>query len=166
MPTQAPQRCPACGQQLPNADMVSHLWQAHRLVLDDGRVREPWTAIRGWIEDFKAHGDPRLLARCQELAQNLDPFDGPLRLPRIFLTHDVCPAEARAALEAAANQRQAALCPRCYALVPLPGGYPPRVINDSPGRITFAGYSVSVMPRRWSSQLEIATPDSWVYRGP
>src|SRR2546426_385092 len=34
--------CPRCGARVGPEDLVKHLWERHRLLLENGRVREPW----------------------------------------------------------------------------------------------------------------------------
>ena len=60
--------CPRCPTELRKKDMVGHLWEKHRLVLDGQRVREPWRVIEDWVVDYGLEKDPQVLQRCRELA--------------------------------------------------------------------------------------------------
>src|SRR5207247_2658900 len=72
--------CPRCSIRLKRPAMREHLWDAHQLVLDGRRVREPWRAVEDWLDDYRLEPDPGLLARCRELAQRLDPEGGLAKL--------------------------------------------------------------------------------------
>src|SRR5205823_11491907 len=77
--------CPRCPTQLRKKDMVRHLWDRHRLVLDGQRVREPWRVLEDWAVDYGLEKDPELLRRCRELARQVDPEGGLPRLHRLML---------------------------------------------------------------------------------
>src|SRR5439155_1682401 len=64
---------PRCGVTLPRPEMAKHLWNDHKLMLDGRRVREPWSAIDGWIVEHAASGADDLLERGVALGQQLDP---------------------------------------------------------------------------------------------
>ncbi len=51
--------CPRCPAQLRRPEMIGHLWNEHRLVLDGRRVREPWSMIEEWIELYRAAAGAR-----------------------------------------------------------------------------------------------------------
>ena len=50
--------CPRCGVEMRRPAMIQHLWDEHRLVLDNLRVRDPWHVIEEWLDAYKAGHDP------------------------------------------------------------------------------------------------------------
>src|SRR5437764_386059 len=64
--------CPRCPAELRRPQMIQHLWDEHRLVLDGRRVREPWAVIEDWLDDCRSRPDPELLWRCRVVAQKTD----------------------------------------------------------------------------------------------
>lgn len=158
-------RCPRCRVMLRRPDMAQHLWQEHGVVLEGRKVREPWGLVAQWIEDYRRWGDPALLDRCRDLGRGLDGEQGLQRVHRMFLTAGVNDREAEHALLDAAGLSRAALCPRCYAQVPVPRAAALLPLNESHGRLSKGGYTVEVSERGLSPILEIMTPSGLVYRG-
>src|SRR5438034_9063339 len=76
--------CPRCPTELRKKDMVPHLWDQHRLVLDGERVREPWRVIEDWVVDYGLEKDPQVLQRCRDLALRDDSKAGLARLHRML----------------------------------------------------------------------------------
>lgn len=157
--------CPRCGVQLRLPEMARHVHQEHGLVLEGQRVREPWRLVEDLVADYRRRGAPETLARCRDLVQRFDPERGMQRLYRLLLAHGIEHAEARAALLAEAAQKEASLCPRCYALVPVPVETPPRPLNQSHGRLSLQGYTAEVTEAGLYCRLELTTPARVVYRG-
>ncbi len=170
--------CPRCGVQHRRPAMLTHLWDAHRLVLDGLRVRDPWHVIEEWLEAAKeqraASSSPvqgvgsadRLLERCRVAAAKIDPEGGADRLQRLAAAHGVADAETRRGLLAEAREQQAACCPWCFALVPAPREGPPPAVNFRPGRLSGGGYSVELGEGELRTWLAVHTPDGVVYEGP
>jgi hypothetical protein len=158
--------CPRCGLELRRPEMIRHLWEEHRLVLDGRRVRDPWSVIEDWIDAYRARGNAELLQRCRVLAQRLDPDGGPSRLRRLLLERGVNDPAARQGLCEEARRRHAAVCPACYAAVPVPREAPPLKLIRRPGRLSAGGYGVEVSEDGWRTRLEVRTPARLLYRGP
>src|SRR5947209_8974200 len=108
--------CPRCGARLEEDELVKHLWERHQLLLEAGRVREPWDVIGQWLADFTRTNKPEYLDRAIELAQALDPTDGLSRVHRLLLLSGSDDEEAHALLRAEAAEKNSSLCPHCYAL--------------------------------------------------
>src|SRR5438105_4613713 len=123
--------CPRCRVRLPQREMIKHLWLEHRLLVDDGAVRDPWQLIEEWVEKYCRGGDPDLLARCRALGQRVDPRLGLRRVRRLFLAHGIDDAAAREGILAEARSRHASVCPGCYALVPAYEEAPVRPLNTA-----------------------------------
>ncbi len=157
--------CPRCSVQLRRPEMVRHLWDEHRLVLDGRRVRDPWSVIDDWLEEYQETRNDELLERCRTVAAKIDAEQGPPRLQRVFLARDVDDPEARESLLAEARERHAALCPSCYAPVPLPREAPVPEPVQRTGRLSWRGYSVEVSERGLLTRLEVTTPTRTIYRG-
>src|SRR5262245_51974878 len=161
--------CPRCSVELRRAEMVDHLWQEHRLVLDGRRVREPWPMIEEGVEEYRRAGGGEagaaILARCRELAKRLDPENGVQRVNRLLLSGGAADEEARRSLLAEAGRRHASLCPQCFALVPVPGEAPARALNLWRGRVSGLGYRVEVGTRGLFTRFEVETPAGVQYRG-
>jgi hypothetical protein len=157
--------CPRCPTQLRRPEMIAHLWNEHRLLLDGRRVREPWAMIEEWIEQYDERHEPELLDRCRTVVQRLDADDGPRRLYRMLLAHGIADAEARRSLTEEAAEQHASCCPWCYGLVPVPREVPPLRLNQYRGRLSAGGYRVEVIDYRLRTSLEIATPEVLIYRG-
>jgi hypothetical protein len=157
--------CPRCGIELRRPKMIKHLWKEHRLVLDGRRVREPWSLMEDWVDEYRERRDPDLLKRCRKMVQRLDTEDGPRRFHRLLLTRGVADSEARRDLMEEAAQKHAACCPWCYALVPVPREVPPLRLNQYCGRLSAGGYRVEVSEDGLFTSLEIVTPGKRIYRG-
>ncbi len=157
--------CPRCSVELRRPEMIGHLWNEHRLLLDGRRVREPWSLIEEWIELYRERREPQWLDHCRTLVQRLDSEDGTRRFHRLLLAHGIVDDEARRSLTEEAVEQHAACCPWCYALVPVPPEMPPLVLNRYRGRLSAGGYRVEVSERRLRTELEIVTPDALVYQG-
>lgn len=167
--------CPRCETQLRRPEMIAHLWNEHRLVLDGRRVREPWSMIEEWLDAYRERRDATLLERCRMLVQRLDaeggggksqPSSTPMRrFHRLLLTHRVADEEARRALTEEAASQHAACCPWCYELVPVPREVPPARLNLYRGRLSAGGYRVEVSESRPLTFLEIVTLEKTIYRG-
>src|SRR5262249_21246362 len=97
--------CPRCQVELRRLDMIGHLWDQHRLILDGRRVREPEGMLRDWVEESRLEKDPALLERCHTLAARLDPAGGKDTLRRLLLQRGVDDPEARRALRARAHEK-------------------------------------------------------------
>ena len=103
-------RRPRCQVKLPRVDMVTHLWQEHRLMLDGQRVREPWRIVEERVVDYAVNKDPAVLAQCLEMGQQLDPEQGANRVRGLLLARGINDGEARESLltEAAGTRRRCA----------------------------------------------------------
>lgn len=150
--------CPRCGLRLQRPELVMHLWQQHRLLMEGNRVLEPWRLIANWLREYADTGESALLERGSELAQQLDPQGGLTRVHRLLLSAGMSNDEAQGNLTKQAQSGRASLCPHCYALVhherePLP---PP--LNVSRGRITSHGYAVEVSDQELFTRIHVATP--------
>jgi hypothetical protein len=167
--------CPRCETQLRRPEMIAHLWNEHRLVLDGRRVREPWSMIEEWLDAYRERQDANLLERCRMLVQRLDAEEGgeksqlsspPIRrFQRLLLTHGIADEEARRALTEEAAAQHAACCPWCYELVPVPREVPPARLNLYRGRLSAGGYRVEVSESGALTFLEIVAPEKTIYRG-
>ena len=165
-------RCPRCAVQLRRPQMAEHLWSDHSLLLDGRRVRPPWRLVEDWIAAYRRQEGPsavapnsELLVRCRALGQHLDPEHGLHRVYRLFLANGIADAEAQRALLAEARQRRASLCPRCFALVPLPEENVPRPLNQSRGRLSWGNYRVEVSERGLVPYLSIEVQGKILFQG-
>ncbi len=157
--------CPRCQVELPRREMIDHLWEQHRLILDGRRVREPWQVIEGWLGDYRLERDPAVLARCQELAARADPEDGPARLQRLLLQKGVADDGTRRELLKQAARQGASLCPGCSALVTPVASRQPLTASWRRQGWAAPGYRVEVSDRGLVPRLEIETPEMMLYRG-
>src|SRR5262245_56693773 len=157
--------CPRCQTQLERRDMVKHLWDAHRLVLEGHCVREPWRVLADWVVDYALEKDPALLERCRELAIRTDPTDGSSRLQRLLLRQGIEDSETWNALFAKARERGSSLCPHCYAQVPSLVTAPPLPLSVA-DRLEGHGYRLQVGDTGLRPHLKIETPDGVMYDGP
>jgi hypothetical protein len=157
--------CPRCSTQLRRPEMIAHLWNEHRLVLDGRRVREPWSMIEEWIEAYLERSDPDLLERSRVLVQRLDTDEAVHRFYRMLLSHGIADEEARRELLEEAAEHHAACCPWCYELVPVAREVPAARLNLYQGRLSAAGYRVEVSERGLLTSLDIVTPEKRIYRG-
>src|SRR5262249_25482677 len=66
-------RCPRCQVELRRPEMMAHLWQEHRLLLDGWKVREPWPLIEDWVARLPRQGASEHVERLQQLVGQLDP---------------------------------------------------------------------------------------------
>lgn len=157
--------CPRCGLELRRAQMVKHLWDRHRLVLDGRRVREPWRVLEDWVVDYGLEKDAALLARCQDLARRLDPKAGAVLLQRLLLRHGIEDPQARAELQKAAQQRHASLCPYCYAQTPVPELPPLPPLTFGPTTLAGAGFRLKLSERGFFPRMDIDGPEGELYSG-
>lgn len=158
--------CPRCGARLEADSLVKHLWERHRLLLESGQVREPWDVIGEWLADHARTGRADFLDRAVELAQTLDPTGGISRIHRLLLAGGSDDEEAQALLRAEAAEKNASLCPRCYALVALPTRAAPAPVLVASGRVDGGGYRVELEDRYMFNVLRVDTPDGAVFSGP
>lgn len=158
--------CPRCGARLGPDDLVRHLWERHRLLYENGRVREPWDVIGQWVTDFARTTTTGYLDRACELAQALDPADGLNRVHRLLLLGGSDDEEAHALLRAEAADKNATLCPHCYALVPQPTRATPTPVLFGSGRVDGGGFRVELTDRYAFNVLRADTPEATVFAGP
>ena len=157
--------CPRCGLQRRRRKMIEHLWNEHRLVLDGRRVREPWSLIEEWVDQYCQRQELKLLERCRTLVQRLESDEGPRRFHRLLLTHGIADEEARRALTEEAAEQHSACCPWCYGLVPVPREVTPLRLNLYRGRLSAGGYRVEVSEGGLLTSLDIVTPEKRLYQG-
>jgi hypothetical protein len=150
--------CPRCNIELRRREMIPHLWEQHRLVLDGRRVREPWGMIDEWIDEYRRTRDRDLLDRCKAVAHELDGDNGLRRVQRLLLAAGIPDPDALQALLAEAASNRSSLCPHCFALVPAPLPAPVRPLNRWHGRLSARGYRVEVTEGGILSRIEIETP--------
>src|SRR5260370_20518026 len=127
--------CPRCSVRLPRPDLIQHLWLEHHLVLDGRSARDPWRLIEDWLEEYCQNAKPDLLKRCRAFARRVDPEGGIHRVQRLFLAHRIEDESARQALLSEGKERQASLCPRCFATVDSPEEIPARPVESSNARL-------------------------------
>lgn len=157
--------CSKCGVRLQRPEMVVHLWQKHRLLMDGARARDPWKMIEDWLSEYARTGRPELLERSCELGQQLDALGGLTRVHRLLLAAGLTDDEARENLTAQAEGGRASLCPHCYALVPPSHEPLPPPMNLSRGRIAGNGCIVEVSDRYLFTRLFTATNDRILHDG-
>ncbi len=158
--------CPRCGVRLQRPELIVHLWQAHRLLMEGSRARDPWKMIEGWLSEYAHTGRRELLERSCELGQQLDPAEGLTRVHRLLLIAGLTDEEAEENLTAQAEGRRASLCPHCYALVPPEHEPLPPPMNLSRGRIAGGGCTVEVSDRYAFTRLYAATTSEVLHDGP
>jgi hypothetical protein len=156
--------CPRCPTQLRKKDMVKHLWDRHRLVLDGHSVREPWRVLEDWAVDYGLEKDAELLARCRELACRVDPEAGLTRLHRMLLRRGIQDRDILATLSAQAQERAAGLCPHCFSFVPCPSPIRPEPLNLDDNVLEGHGYHIELSERGIMPELRIESPDAVLYK--
>ncbi len=157
--------CPRCQVELERRDMVGHLWDKHRLVLEGRRVREPWRVLADWVVDYGLEKDPVLLERCRELAERTDPQDGLYTLQRLLVRQGVEDRDAWAALLSRARQRGVSLCPHCYGHLPVPATLPPLHLAGT-DHLEGYGFLVEIDESGLRPQVRITTPAGLLYEDP
>jgi hypothetical protein len=157
--------CPRCPTELRKKDMVGHLWDKHRLVLDGQRVREPWRVIEDWVVDYGLEKDPQVLQRCRELALKDDPQTGLVRLQRVLYGRGVRGAELLTEMRAQASLHKATLCPHCFATLAIDGPTRVQPLTLEPARLKGYGYQLEVSERGLVPSLQIESPDTILFRG-
>ena len=158
--------CPRCGAWLGPDELVRHLWERHRLLLESGRVREPWDVIGQWVTDFARTQRPDFLDRASELAQVLDPTGGLSRVHRLLLLGGSDDDEARTLLRAEAAEKNATLCPHCFAVVPQPARAWPAPVLVASGRVDGGAFRVELGDRYAFTMLRVETSEAIVFAGP
>ncbi|MCS7046614.1 MAG: hypothetical protein NZO58_09685, partial [Gemmataceae bacterium] len=156
--------CPRCQVQLERAEMVRHLWDRHRLLLDGRQVREPWRVLADWVVDYVLEKDPALLERCWELARKADPHDGPRRLQRMLLRQGVDDRDAWEALLSQARAVGDSLCPHCLGQTPRPyrEGSSPLVEDNG---LSGHGFRLEINDTGLTPRLRITGPDGVLWDG-
>lgn len=157
--------CPRCRTQLSKKDMVGHLWERHRLLLEGQRVREPWRVLEDWVVDYALENDPELLRRCKDLAERDDPENGLVRLHRLLVGKGVHDRDLLGRLCEQARRRHASLCPSCFSSMPIPPPTEAKPLSCSDGTLEGHGYRLSVSDRGFRPKLTIETPRGVLYRG-
>lgn len=151
--------CPSCGAQLRRIDMVRHLWEGHRLILEGRRVREPWRVIEDWVVDYRLEKDPVLLERCRDLARKMDDQRGLERLQRLLLRHGVEDPEALRKYLQSAREQEAAVCPHCFELTPFPQSTPPVLLTLSDEILQGHGFRLQLTREGLFSKFVVERPD-------
>jgi hypothetical protein len=158
--------CPRCPTQLRKKEMVRHLWDRHRLVLDGQRVREPWRLLEDWAVDYGLEKDPDLLKRCRDLARQVDPEGGLPRLQRLMIRHGIEEGGVLDELAAQARARRSGLCPYCYSFVPAADPEPPDPLTIEGKELEGGGYRVEVSDRGLMPTVRVDSPyDEVLYAG-
>jgi hypothetical protein len=157
--------CPRCPTELRKIDMVAHLWDKHRLLLDGERVREPWRVIEDWVVDYGLEKDPQVLLRCRELAQRDDPKNGLARLQQVLYRRGLRDRELLNELRAHVRTLNASLCPHCCTpvLMPVPNVIAPLKMEES--SLEGHGYFLEVSEQWFIPTLRIESPDAVLFRG-
>jgi hypothetical protein len=151
--------CPRCGVRLDADALVRHLWEQHRLLLETGRVREPWDVVGDRIADYRRTNEAEYLDRACDLAQALEPAEGLTRVHRLLLAAGSDDEEAHALLRADAQAKHGSLCPHCYTLIRLPPAVPATPVLVGGGRVEGGGYRVELTDHYVFSRLTIDTPE-------
>jgi hypothetical protein len=154
-------RCPRCGAEFDEAAMPDHLWNAHRLVVRDELVCDPWVQIEDAVA--LAGDDPDRLATCFEQAMTVDGENGLTRLELLLAKYGL---ESPSKPTDDSKPTLLSTCPRCGATVPCPATPPARTLNVAGGRLSLGGYRVEITETGFRSQLEVTTPDALIHRGP
>lgn len=157
--------CPRCGIQLPQREMVHHLWTVHELLLEGHRVREPWSFIEDWIEEYRRHGNAEILDQCRTLASRMDSGQSSVRLERYLIQNELDTESSRGRLVQLSNQLHSAICPWCFALEPQPANSPPSPVFLRDGLLTSTGFLVDLSEDGWQTALKIRTNDRLIYQG-
>jgi len=157
--------CPRCPTQLRRAQMVAHLWDRHRLVLEGRRVRDPWRMMEDWLEDYRLERDVAVLDRCRDLAVKLDPEHGIRHVQRLLLRHGVEDRDALAALLDQARHENACLCPHCYKQIPVhePAAPPPLVFKNE--SLEGQGYDIELSENGLWPRVRIEGPEGIIHEG-
>jgi hypothetical protein len=157
--------CPRCPTELRKKDMVAHLWDQHRLLLDGQRVREPWRVIEDWVVDYGLEKDQQVLARCRNLALRDDPDMGLAKLQRMLYQRGLRDRELLNELRAQAKTRKASLCPHCCASVPMRDARRIKPLRVDESRLEGHEYVIELSERGLMPSLRIESPDEILYRG-
>jgi hypothetical protein len=157
--------CPRCSIELRRFQMVPHLWDRHRLVLEGRRVRDPWRVMEDWLEDYRLERDGAVLDRCRDLALKLDPHQGIRNVQRLLLRHGIEDREALAALLGQARSKRACLCPHCYGLIPVQEPAMPGPLKFTEDGLHGAGYRIEVNENKLFPGLAIEGPEGDIFTG-
>jgi hypothetical protein len=157
--------CPRCPTELRKKEMVGHLWDKHRLVLDGQRVREPWRVMEDWVVDYGLEKDPQVLQRCRQLAVRDDPQTGLARLQRLLYRRGLRDRELLNELRALVKSRKATLCPHCCATVVVEGPPVVQPLTLEPSSLEGYGYHLEVSEGGLVPSLRIESPDAILFRG-
>ncbi|MBI1831287.1 MAG: hypothetical protein HYR84_07555, partial [Planctomycetes bacterium] len=156
--------CPRCAIELKKKDMIGHLWDKHRLVLDGERVREPWRVIEDWVVDYGLEKDPQVLQRCRELAARVDPQNGPARLQRLLYQRGIRDPELLQEMRATVKSRKVTLCPHCCVSMPIEPRAEIEPLTLKKSRLEGFGYVVEVSERGLVPTLVLESPDAIIFR--
>ncbi len=157
--------CPRCGIEMRRNYMVGHLWQEHRLLLEENRVRDPWNVVAEWLQRAAETRDRRYLERCRIAVDKIDPQNGQKRLTRMLLARNLADSATRQEILNEAREQQASCCPVCFAFVPVPLEQPPLVFKPRADRVTAGTYRVEIDETGLRPWLEVATPRGMVFQG-
>ena len=157
--------CPQCGLRLSEAAFAQHVWDTHRLLVDEGRVREPWQVLEGWLNDYVQQGRSELLSRAYELAQTLEPVQGLSRVHQLLSSLDTSSPRLPTAF-AVEKPDAVTTCPHCFTVRTLEAE--PALANVVVGvrRLEWRGYVVDLSERGPLTRLIVGTPELPVYVGP
>jgi hypothetical protein len=149
--------CPRCKVRLPRVEMVKHLWHAHGLALENRKTRTPERVVADLRASHETTGEPDPLDAVAELT-------GAAGL-RQWLAEAGTPAEEMAPLLVAATNRDAGLCPSCFAEVPVAVSQLPPPLTLANGRLAGDGYAVAVGGNAWVRTVAVTTPETRTVAG-
>jgi hypothetical protein len=157
--------CPRCGVELSRHEMLGHLWEQHRLLLDDKRVRDPWAVVEEWVTLAQAHRDPEWVKRCRVAAEKIDPQSGSLRLTRLLMARGMADSATKLSLLGEARDRHAGCCPACFAFVPVLREEPAAAVRLTTDRLVGGGYRVAISEQGLRPLAEVVTPTTVLFQG-
>lgn len=142
--------CPRCAARLSRAEMAKHLWHRHGLALVNGKTRTRGRAVEAVRREHAATGDPALFDRAADL--------GGEPAVRAWAA-ETASEEESLPICAAARERGAGVCPKCFAdVVPgVPDLPPPLAVAH--GRIAGDGFVATApgaFPARVTATLAAA----------
>ena len=149
--------CPHCLARLSKEDLIQHLWTNHHSLLVGDEAKDPWELIEEWASQNQLSNRTEWLSRCFDLAQQIDPRNGLLRLRRILIANGGKETGQQTADLLDQLSPDETICPHCLANIPVgtSSPIPHRLYWESYHE---SGFRLELIENLFSSRLYLQTP--------
>lgn len=154
--------CPRCRQQFVRSKLIVHLWRAHQLVYQSGRIQEPAELVEECLREAakpESAADTSHLDRAFAWTELYFPGTPPIQVFQALAARGaVHPSRLGPLLERAARS-QAGICPTCLTELPDPVPQLPAELSVTAKRLSGEGYSLELRDTFFGRSGRIEQPE-------